>query len=135
MAKVDWLDLFVRLEERRNLLQRYLIIEPQRLHQTAAQGMPVMCDCGHSSRVHDGGGCKFVIPAGALGHGGGPGAHACPCRIPAHAPEDEIIHACPPDGQAVTPCCGHAPFEIPRWHRMTLDPALVTCGTVLVAVG
>lgn len=39
-----------------------------------------------------------------------------------------IIHRCPPPGQGITPCCERTPFELPRWHRMTLDDALVTCG-------
>lgn len=37
------------------------------------------------------------------------------------------VHACPPVGSGVTPCCGLTPFEIPRLDRMTLAPDLVTC--------
>ena len=39
----------------------------------------------------------------------------------------EVTHQCPPTGSGVMPCCGRAPLEVPRRHRMTLDPALVTC--------
>ena len=43
--------------------------------------------------------------------------------------EPEVTHLCPPDGgDGLFPCCGRTPFEVPPWqHRMTLDPALVTC--------
>ena len=41
--------------------------------------------------------------------------------------DSEIVHACPPDGGGLTPCCGKTPFELPRTDRMTLDPSLVTC--------
>jgi len=37
------------------------------------------------------------------------------------------IHACPPEGSGVTPCCQRTPFEVPRTHRMTTNPGLVTC--------
>jgi hypothetical protein len=43
-------------------------------------------------------------------------------------PGDEPVHQCPPDGGHVFPCCGLTPFEVPRWHRMSADPELVTCG-------
>ena len=40
-----------------------------------------------------------------------------------------LVHLCPPDGNGgLMPCCGLTPFEVPRTDRMTLDPALVTCG-------
>jgi len=38
------------------------------------------------------------------------------------------VHLCPPSGSGAMPCCGLPPFEV-REHRMTLDPALVTCWT------
>jgi len=38
-----------------------------------------------------------------------------------------VTHLCPPTGQALTPCCGRSPFELPRTDRITLDPNLVTC--------
>jgi len=41
-----------------------------------------------------------------------------------------IVHACPPDGLGLMPCCGRTPFEVPRTDRLTLDPALVTCSGV-----
>jgi hypothetical protein len=39
----------------------------------------------------------------------------------------EITHQCPPGDGGLMPCCGLTPFEVPRYHRMTEDPALVTC--------
>lgn len=39
-----------------------------------------------------------------------------------------VVHACPPRGSGVMPCCGKSPFEVTRTHRITLNPALVTCG-------
>jgi hypothetical protein len=39
----------------------------------------------------------------------------------------EVVHACPAAGTNVTSCCGKTPFELPRYHRLTLDSALVTC--------
>lgn len=40
----------------------------------------------------------------------------------------ETTHQCPALGSGVTQCCERTPFEVPRTDRMTLDPALVTCG-------
>jgi hypothetical protein len=41
----------------------------------------------------------------------------------------EVTHLCgPSDGPSVFSCCGRTPFEVPRSDRVTLDPALVTCG-------
>ena len=40
---------------------------------------------------------------------------------------DEIVHRCPPIGSDIMPCCKCRPYEMPLWHRLTLDPALVTC--------
>lgn len=39
---------------------------------------------------------------------------------------DTIVHACPPEGSGLTPCCGRTPFELPYSDRMTLT-GLVTC--------
>ncbi|HMM95319.1 hypothetical protein [Phycicoccus sp.] len=39
---------------------------------------------------------------------------------------DVTVHACPPDGEFVTPCCGRSPFELPMTDRMTVDDT-VTC--------
>ena len=39
----------------------------------------------------------------------------------------DIVHACPPDGSWVTPCCGESPFDLSHSDRITEDPALVTC--------
>lgn len=57
-------------------------------------------------------------------------------RVPSDDPDvaaykvtaESIIHRCPIGDSGITPCCEQAPFELPRWHRMTLDDALVTCG-------
>ncbi|MFB7115197.1 hypothetical protein [Streptomyces sp. NPDC056291] len=38
------------------------------------------------------------------------------------------IHACPPSGQTLTPCCNTDPFELPVNGRITSDLAQVTCG-------
>ena len=43
--------------------------------------------------------------------------------VPQHCP----THACPPTGGRLMPCCDRTPFGVPWWHRMTLDPTLVTC--------
>lgn len=43
------------------------------------------------------------------------------------APSDEVVHQCPSGGSGIMPCCGRTPFEVPRYHRMAIDPALVTC--------
>lgn len=40
---------------------------------------------------------------------------------------EEVVHLCPPRDAGLFPCCGRTPFEVPRWHRMTLDPERVTC--------
>ncbi|MFI2349728.1 hypothetical protein ACH492_22275 [Streptomyces sp. NPDC019443] len=40
----------------------------------------------------------------------------------------ETIHACPPNGSGVMPCCRKTPFEAPPTDRMSDDPAAVTCG-------
>lgn len=67
----------------------------------------------------------FSAVAGRLcGEGG--------CDLPAthtgqHRAAETPIHACPQGGDALMPCCEKTPFEVPRDHRMTLDPALVTC--------
>lgn len=37
------------------------------------------------------------------------------------------VHACPPEGAAVAPCCYRTPFDLPRADRITLDRAAVTC--------
>lgn len=38
----------------------------------------------------------------------------------------EIVHACPPDGSGLTPCCGRTPFELPLGDRISSE-APVTC--------
>ena len=40
---------------------------------------------------------------------------------------DEVTHQCPPEGSGVMPCCGLVPLQVPLWHRLTLNPELVTC--------
>ena len=39
----------------------------------------------------------------------------------------ETTHRCPSPGEAVTPCCGRTPFELPLTDCLTLEAALVTC--------
>ncbi len=39
------------------------------------------------------------------------------------------VHATPAHGEAVTPCCGASPFELPRTDQLTLNPAAITCTT------
>jgi hypothetical protein len=36
------------------------------------------------------------------------------------------VHRCPAPGESIMPCCGRTPFEVPGWHRMTVDGE-VTC--------
>lgn len=43
------------------------------------------------------------------------------------APENEVIHHCPPNGKATMPCCGRTPFEVPRSERITSQLSEVTC--------
>lgn len=53
------------------------------------------------------------------------------CNAYRRVREDErhsVIHACPPEGSGVMPCCGCTPFEVPLTHRLTLEPDNVTCG-------
>lgn len=44
---------------------------------------------------------------------------------------DEIVHQAPLEGTGTTVCCGRAPFELPTTDKMTIKPALVTCGKVV----
>lgn len=39
----------------------------------------------------------------------------------------ETVHACPPDGSGITPCCGRTPFELPRTDRISSEEGTVTC--------
>lgn len=39
-----------------------------------------------------------------------------------------VVHACPPGGSGLTPCCGRTPFEMTR-EVISRDPKLVTCGS------
>lgn len=39
----------------------------------------------------------------------------------------ETIHACPPAGSSLTPCCARTPLELPLGDRMVVDQAAVTC--------
>lgn len=39
----------------------------------------------------------------------------------------EVVHAAPPNNLSLMPCCGLSPFDVPRWHCMTIVDALVTC--------
>ena len=37
-----------------------------------------------------------------------------------------VVHACPPKGSGVMPCCGATPFE-KQGEWLTVNPALVNC--------
>jgi len=50
-----------------------------------------------------------------------------PCPKCCDGFDPRIVHRCPPVGEAVTPCCGRTPFELPGFERMATDPQLVTC--------
>lgn len=52
----------------------------------------------------------------------------CPCICHGDREQRETVHACPPDGSGLTPCCGRTPFELPRTDRMTVHLDRVTCG-------
>ena len=41
-------------------------------------------------------------------------------------PATETVHACPPDGSGLTPCCGRTPFELPLGDRISSE-APTTC--------
>lgn len=47
-------------------------------------------------------------------------------QVRAQLASTEVTHLCPPEG-GLMPCCGLTPFEVPRYHRITTVPALVTC--------
>lgn len=41
--------------------------------------------------------------------------------------ENTIIHACPPDGSGLMPCCGRSPIDVPLTERISLDGSTITC--------
>lgn len=41
--------------------------------------------------------------------------------------ENTVVHACPPDGSGLTPCCGRSPIDLPLTERISLDGTSVTC--------
>lgn len=45
-----------------------------------------------------------------------------------------VTHACPRDGETVTPCCEQTPLALPPTDRMTADDALVACTAAEVYV-
>ena len=47
-------------------------------------------------------------------------------RLTAERDAVSVVHACPPKGSGVMPCCGATPFE-KQGERLTTNPALVTC--------
>ena len=65
------------------------------------------------------GGIALVVPED--GAGPAPGAPNAPV-------DGGAIHACPPDGSGIMPCCGRQPTEVPRTDRITVLGPLVTCG-------
>jgi hypothetical protein len=42
-------------------------------------------------------------------------------------PEDSVIHACPPDGSGLTPCCLRPPGELPHTDRIAIADVPITC--------
>lgn len=46
--------------------------------------------------------------------------------------QPETVHACPPDGSGLTPCCGRTPFELPRTDRISSE-APITCPGAVVS--
>lgn len=45
---------------------------------------------------------------------------------PVPKPGPHVIHALPPEGSNIMPCCGKTPFIVPRTDRIALDDH-VTC--------
>ncbi|MBX7464922.1 hypothetical protein K1Y80_02350 [Streptomyces sp. MAG02] len=43
------------------------------------------------------------------------------------APTSTTVHACPPDGSGLMPCCGRTPFELGALERLTEHGPAVTC--------
>jgi hypothetical protein len=43
-------------------------------------------------------------------------------------PVTEVVHAAPVGGFSFTPCCDRTMQELPRYERVSRDPAQVTCG-------
>lgn len=41
--------------------------------------------------------------------------------------EGSVIHACPPDGSGLTPCCLRPPGELPHTDRIAIDDVPITC--------
>jgi len=41
----------------------------------------------------------------------------------------DAVHACPPDGSGLTPCCRRNPGELPRADQLTEDADAVTCAS------
>jgi hypothetical protein len=41
--------------------------------------------------------------------------------------EDSIVHACPPDGSGLMPCCGRSPIDVPLTERISMDGTAITC--------
>lgn len=48
-------------------------------------------------------------------------------KLDREARGEVAIHACPPKGAALTPCCQRTPFELPRTDRITVLPEKVNC--------
>ena len=51
--------------------------------------------------------------------------HDLVLRLTAERDAVSVVHACPPKGSGVMPCCWATPFE-KQGERLTADPALVT---------
>ncbi|MCX3059572.1 hypothetical protein [Streptomyces beihaiensis] len=55
-----------------------------------------------------------------------PLGHYADCPQAGETQQDEVVHACPPDGSGLTPCCGLSPFELPLTDRISSEET-VTC--------
>ncbi|MCZ4602953.1 hypothetical protein O3S80_04030 [Streptomyces sp. Lzd4kr] len=49
-----------------------------------------------------------------------------------HQPKPEVVHACPPDGSGLTPCCGRTPFELPLSDRISSEVPVTCPGPAVV---
>ena len=66
----------------------------------------------------------LLRPIGPDGRHGSLHTPFCGCD---DADRQAVVHACPPEGSGIMPCCGRAPFEVPGTDRITAFGPLVTC--------
>lgn len=94
---------------------------------TAVRGLPLYDELrAHAERLH--GRCRLNHKfTGQLCTCGCHGAEETATNL------EPVVHACPPDGSGIMPCCGRTPFETPG-DRITMNPNNVTCRACLRAV-